>query len=82
MRLPKLRISMRGAMLWIGVISILLGVVSWARKNVPISYQEFPTRSGQTNYRAYYADGTFREKNGKSGRWERDPKSGHWVVKP
>jgi hypothetical protein len=69
-------------MLGIVVISALLGVASWARRNVPISYEEIPTHSGPAEYRAYYADGTFRGKDGKSGRWVRDARSGRRVISP
>ena len=82
MRFPQVRFTLWRAMLGIAVLSVLLGVVSWARSNVPISYEEIPTRSGPAEYRAYYADGTFREKSGKLGRWVRDTKSGHWVTRP
>jgi hypothetical protein len=82
MRLPQVRFTLQRAMLGIVVISVLLGVATWARSNVPISYEEIPTRSGPAEYRAYYADGTFRENDGKSGRWVRDTKSGRWVIMP
>ena len=82
MQLPQVRFTLRRAMLGIAVISVLLGVASWACRNIPISYEEIPTRSGPAEYRAYYADGIFRENGGRSGRWVRDAKSGEWVIRP
>ena len=75
MRLPQVRFTLRRAMLAIVVISVLLGVASWARRNVPTSYEEIPTRVGPAEYRAYYADGTVGEKDATSGRWVRRPKT-------
>jgi len=88
MRLPQVRFTLRRAMLGIVVIAVLLGIASWARRNIPISYQEIPTRVGPPDYRAYYADGSFSERVANSGRWvrsggwERDAKSGRWVIRP
>jgi hypothetical protein len=62
-------------MLIIAAISVLLALLNWARRNVPTSYEELVTRGGPAEYREYYADGTVREKDAKSGRWVRRPKT-------
>ena len=49
MRFPQVRFTLQRAMLGIVVISVLLGVASWARSNILILYEEIPTRSGPLN---------------------------------
>jgi hypothetical protein len=58
-------------MLGIMMIAVVLGFFACLRRNVPTSYEEIPTRSGISEYKAYYADGTVSEKDPQSGRWVR-----------
>ena len=75
MRQPRVRLTIRRLMLVIAGFAVLLGSVAWARRNVPTTYQEIPTRTGAAQYREYYADGTVRERDAASGRWVRRPKT-------
>jgi hypothetical protein len=75
MRLTRVRLTLRLSMLVIAGAAVLLGALAWARRNVPTSYQEIPTRGGAAQYREYYADGTVRERDVVSGRWVRRPRT-------
>jgi hypothetical protein len=75
MTLPRLRFTLRRSMLVIAGVAVLLGALAWARRNVPTSYEEIPTRGGAAQYREYYADGTVRERDTLSGRWVRRAKT-------